>query len=362
MLFPLNHFIPYSSITSSEVASLDVTFDLVIDKLLFRLNDEFLIDDLHYHFDKNQISSEPFHEGFEYGIIVESFIIFYNEKTKRIYKIVTNPNYYSNFHDFRKRYSLLLPKQLRKMNVIHQVDFTINFYNLDYVTFLKILVIKQKQSFSRMKSNRTENRTVYMGAGSAQSKAYNKKNKIEKSRHKKFQELKFLNIQSLIEKSDKYKHWSELEVQLTGEKLPTRTTKGFLNAIQSKDFNPLKNHFLANYGIKELSDIDPKMTERYYQIREAINCLGIFEAKKLLNKSKNFERDFNKIVFCGTPLKLEDYFHPLLEEYLQKGNVDRVKVKKNKKLNLSELNYTFASNSNVGEKVWNSLFGSNHGN
>lgn len=338
MQFPLNHFIPYSSITSSEVASHDVTFDLVIDKLSFRLKEHFLIDDLIYHFDNNQIIFEVFNQKHETGIRSENFIFFYNYKTKIIYKIITNPNYYSNFHEYRKKFKFILPKNIRNILIINQIDFAINFFNLPFNILLKVLIIKFKQSFDRMKSNRNDKRTHYYGAPPRQSKAYDKKFKIAKSKNRKFQELKLLNIQELIKKSEKYKHWSELEVSLSGENIPTKNVKYLLRAIHSKDFNPFKNHQLANYGIKDQREIHPKLIEKYYQIREAINCLGFFEAKKILNTSGNFNRSFDKIVESGKPLNLEDYFQPLLKEYLQKG-----RIKKVPELNLANYKYTLST-------------------
>lgn len=370
MQFPLNHFIPYSSITSYQATSHNVTFDLVIDKLSFRLKDKITIDDVIYHFDNNQIENEEFNSGHETGIKTESFIIFFNFKSKLIYKIVTNPNFYGDFHTYKKRFKYLLPTQLKKILKINQVDFAINFYNLDYGTFLKVLIVKKKQSFGRIKCNRNENRTCYYGSKKNQSVAYDKKFKINKSRNRKFQDLKQLNIQNLSEISDKYNHWSELEVQLSGDKLPTRDFQNFLNAIQDEEFNPFRNHYIANYRIKNIQEINPKMASRYYQIKEAINCLGLFEAKKTLNSSKNFDRDFNKIVELGNPLNLADYFHPLLKEYLSKGQNEKNHGKflpnddllnQIKRLNLDKVEYSLPLAITVKESVHKLLFGGFHG-
>lgn len=332
MQFPLNHFIPDSSITSSEVASHDVTFDLVIDKLNFRLKyqSQYLCDDLIYHFDKNKIEYEDYSKKLETGIRVESFIFFYNRKSKSIYKIITNPNFYNNCREYVKKFKQIVPKSLSKLFTISQTDFTINIYNIHYSILLKMLNVKQKQSFDRVKTNRIENRTHYIGAEPNETVFYDKKYKINKSRNKrKIQNSQLQHIEKLIEKSDQYKSWAVLEVKLSGDMLPTKNLKDFFKAIQEENFNPFKSHELINYRLKKDNNIGPKLIKNYYKIKETINCLGFFEARKKLNKNRKFSRDFKKVTILGEPLQFGNYYHSLLKEYLEKGRV-RNAPRKNK--------------------------------
>lgn len=332
MKFPLNHFLSESTITSSEVESRDKTFELVIDKINLKIKDKNLnyyrVEDLINHFRLKNIEYEDFWNNGENGIRISGFIFFYYNKSQIIFKIVTNPNHFFDFKEYVGRFKEVVPKELRSNIEVNQTDLTIYIFNIKYETILESLYVKKKQSYNRTKFNRLEKRTIEIGNAPAKTVIYDKKHKINKSRNKKIPKSQLPYLEKIKTIADNSNDFVEIEAQLTGNKLPTKALKGFVKSLKDKSFNPFKGHMLANYKFRKPKDLTKRLIPKYYAIKSTIKCVGIFEAKKLLNSKNNFNRDFNKIIIQGEPLDLGDYYHFLLREYLYKNKV----IAKNNKM------------------------------
>lgn len=305
--------LPITSIFSASMA-----YEFVIDKIVISLNPHLPLNIIIEVIVNAKKEFMNFTEDGYGGIETKGFKFFVNTFNQQIYKIICNPNEFQNYYIFIKERNLLLTKDQLNKSKLSQVDYCLNIFNIRHDLLVKSLLVKRKRIYEEKGIHNTQP-THYFGKKPKKTKLYDKNKllkKLEKKILKKWQQEK---REKLSAKSLNYSHWSEVEIEVYREKLPTRNVLRILKSSISDNWNPFKEHFLIIFKLKQENQIPPKSKKFYYQFLALAEINGFHAAYKILNKQRNFKRSLKNIIESKEEIDLAKIYTHYAQKYFNEA-------------------------------------------
>lgn len=191
-----------------------------------------------------------------------------------VVSILSNPNYFGSYQDFKGLIESLVPQNTHNRIRIKRLD--INFdYSIPFKTFLKSIEINGKQSDVEYANQRGVQTGIRIGKGSEKINIYDKTEQA--------------NLEVPV---------SRIEIQLTGEKLPTKIFAELFDVLQSEQFpkNYLERFLLSDVSFCSQELLTESQRTKQSEFKFTLEKDSLFKAKQLFNQNNNFERDFKGII------------------------------------------------------------------
>jgi hypothetical protein len=213
-----------------------------------------------------------------------------NEETE-VVGLVSNPNKFKGWSNYKHYIQNLLPEECLRSAKVSRLDLNMDF-NKPFNELIQQIDLKNKRCALTFMDDGGSRTGIIVGKGKEQIVIYDKAKK---------------------ERLDK--PLSRIELRLSGNKLPTKSiftvpeTLGklsFFNNISGFDVETAKGPLLP--------DQEKKLT----QFESVLNRDGLFAAKRSLNKTRNFDRDFKSLInFKPWEIQPTDIFKNEINQFLQ---------------------------------------------
>ncbi|MBX3041119.1 MAG: hypothetical protein KF789_10475 [Bdellovibrionaceae bacterium] len=199
----------------------------------------------------------------------EYVLLKYSWDKQTLGRLVSNPNRFRTWGAYRDFLSRLLTPTGLESAKISRLDLNLDF-SCPFPDLIRSLHIKNKRAGVQFTDDSGERTGINIGKAAEVIQIYDKARQAALSAHR-----------------------SRIELRMRGHKLPTFKIASIPSAIQTQNF------FETVEGL-EVTILGSKVTEtqkqRIAEFQTILNRDGFYFAKKALNKDRNFERDFGKIV------------------------------------------------------------------
>lgn len=188
--------------------------------------------------------------------------------------LIGNPNRFLSFLEFKKLINSFVSSDKFSLIKIKRLD--INFdYQIPFNEFLKCVEINGKQTDVEYTNQRGIQTGIRIGKGPEKINIYNK-----------------------TEQAQLDEPISRIELQLSGEKLPTKTFENLLDALQSERFykSYLERFLLSDVSFSNKELLTEAQQTKQSEFKFTLEKDSLYKAKQLFNKNNNFERDFKGII------------------------------------------------------------------
>jgi hypothetical protein len=213
-----------------------------------------------------------------------------NEETE-VVGLVSNPNKFNDWSDYELLIQSLLPVDCLESAKVSRLDLNIDF-NKPFSELIRQIDLKNKRCALTFMDDGGSRTGIIVGKGKEQIVIYDKakKERLEKP-------------------------LSRIELRLSGSKLPTKSISDIPSKIREMSFFDKVAGFDVEVGKGPfLPDQEKKLT----QFEGVLNRDGLFAAKRSLNKTRNFNRDFKSLINLK-PWQIQpaDIFKNEINQFLQ---------------------------------------------
>lgn len=188
--------------------------------------------------------------------------------------LISNPNRFASYPEFKKLISSLVTSDKFKQIKIKRLD--INFdYEITFREFLKCIEINGKQTDVEYTNQRGIQTGIRIGKGPEK-----------------------INIYDKTEQAHLEVPVSRIELQLSGDKLPTKNFENLSATLHSENFckNYLDRFLLSDISYSNNDLLTEIQKTKQSEFKFTLEKDSLYKAKQLFNKNNNFERDFKGII------------------------------------------------------------------
>jgi hypothetical protein len=283
------------SVITKVNASNCLDLSVSIDKTILRLNPYLNEEELIRYFKSKGIDYKVSRLRSEHCISVGKFHFIYLQNTKQIIsKLVTNPNDFSSYYEYRKYFDSIC-SELEVELIPSRLDIAIDIKGRDFNWINRRISIGKKRSLSRYVFEGCNEQTRYFGKAPNELVFYDREEKSKKVSGCRIESRKrgSSQIQS--------KSLGELESELLDDM-----------------FNPFRGVELIDFKLKRVKELNKNLKTilKRERIKTLLSHNGYFYTKKFYNKNRNFMRDFKSFTKEVSKISLEEKYRPLMESYL----------------------------------------------
>lgn len=182
---------------------------------------------------------------------------------------LSNPNNFENWGSYLACIESLFPSQSIQTAKISRLDLNLDF-SQPFETLIGKIDIKNKSIQTRYDDKGGRRTGMYIGKEPSTIVIYDKSKKEK--------------LPSPL---------TRIELRLSGYKLPSRSIKEVTKELQRKTFFAELVGCELNFKENNLNENQKSKTQEFKSIMKRD---GLYAARKTMNQSRNFDRDFNKII------------------------------------------------------------------
>lgn len=212
----------------------------------------------------------------------------------KFHKIITRPSAYPNWNEYLGFIGNIFGEWIEQAR-IYRVDLAVD-YKTPFSNILKCLDVAHKRQKTEFLEKSGVKTGIIVGAGSNKLVIY------DKGKERGISE-----------------HISRIELQLSGNSAPKSSILQLPESLCFGDFNPFRIIRLHDVEINSISSNHPNpVLERMNEFKTLADHNGFYGARKSLNQSRNFDRDYAKhLTFSHWTLDPNKVLKDSLTEFFQ---------------------------------------------
>lgn len=195
---------------------------------------------------------------------------------------ISNPNQFVNWRSYLGFLEILLPVHVIQKAQVNRIDLNIDF-SITFTDLIQKIDVKNKSTSTSFDEKAGKRTGLYIGKNPEFLAIYDKSNKTGQS-----------------------EPCTRVELRLAGKKLPCRSVFEIPKYLLSNKY------FSALLGC-DLTFIDTNLNEKQknklQEFKTILKRDGLYSARKSMNKTHNFDRDFNQM------LKMDKWHTSISEAY-----------------------------------------------